>query len=113
MTRRRVLWSRSARRDLDAIVLYLAHRGLQAAVSTLDRLEARAKTLATLAERGRIVPELGRLHVTDYRELVTPPYRIVYRVDGARVLVLAVLDARRSLEDILLDRLLRVEKTEG
>lgn len=113
MTRRKVLWSRSARRDLDAIVLYLADRSPQAALSALDRLEARAKTLATLADRGRIVPELGRLHVTDYRELVVPPYRIVYRLEGSRVLVLAVLDARRSLEDILLDRLLRVEKKEG
>jgi toxin ParE1/3/4 len=108
MTRRKVLWSRSARRDLDGIVLYLAERSPQAALSALDRLEARAKTLVTLADRGRVVPELGRLHVTDYRELVVPPHRIVYRVDGSLVLVLAVLDARRSLEDILLDRLVRV-----
>ena len=112
MTRGRVLWARSARRDLESIVAWLADRSPQAALSTLDRLEARAKSLQTLAGRGRIVPELGRLHIQQYRELVVPPYRIIYRVRGSKVLVLAVLDARRSLEDILLDGLTRVEGQE-
>jgi plasmid stabilization system protein ParE len=58
------------------------------------------------------VPELGRLHIQQYRELVSPPHRIIYRVHGSRVLVLAVLDARRSLEDLLLDRLIRIEGQE-
>ena len=68
-----------------------------------------AKSLSTLAERGRIVPELARLHVQEYRELVIPPYRLVYRIRDTRVLVLAFLDARRSLEDALLDRLISIE----
>jgi toxin ParE1/3/4 len=110
--RRKVLWTRSARRDLEALVAYLADRSPQAALSTLDRLEARAKSLVTLADRGRVVPELARLHVQQYRELVVPPHRIVYRVREARVLVLAVIDARRSLEDTLLDRLLRIDAGE-
>ena len=113
MTRRRVLWAESARRDLEAIVTYLLDRSPQAAVSTLDRIEARARSLATLADRGRIVPELGRLHIQQFRELVVSPYRVVYRARGASVLVLAVIDARRSLEDILLDRLIWVEGQEG
>jgi plasmid stabilization system protein ParE len=108
--RRRVLWSRSARRDLHSIVEFIADRSERTAISTLDRLEARAKSLATLAERGRVVPELARLHVTEYRELVVAPHRIVYRVAGRRVLVLAVLDSRRSLEDILLDRLIKIDE---
>jgi len=82
MTRRKVRWAKSARRDLELIVAYLADHTPQAARSTLDRLEARAKSLAVLAERGRIVPELGRLHVQQYRELVIPPYRLIYRIRG-------------------------------
>jgi hypothetical protein len=37
---------------------------------------------------------------------------VIYRVRDTRVLVLAVIDARRSLEDILLDRLIRIEGQE-
>jgi plasmid stabilization system protein ParE len=109
MKRRKVAWTTAARRDLEGIVLFLAERSETAALGVLDRIEARARTLDAFADRGRVVPELDRLHVKEYRELVVTPYRVVYRISGQRVLVLAVLDARRSLEDILLDRLLRVE----
>jgi addiction module RelE/StbE family toxin len=108
--RRRVLWARSARRDLESIVAYLSDRSPQAALVTLDRLERKAKSLASLVDRGRVVPELARLHVREYRELIVPPYRLIYRARGLHVLVLAVFDARRSLEDVLLDRLIRAEE---
>lgn len=94
------------------IVSYLADRSPEAALSTLDRLEARARSLAALADRGRVVPELARLHIRQYRELIVTPYRVIYQVRGLRVLVLTVLDARRSVEDSLLDRLIRVEGQE-
>ena len=41
-----------------------------------------------------------------------PPYRVIYRVSGALVWVLVLVDARRNLEDVLLDRLIRVEGQE-
>jgi plasmid stabilization system protein ParE len=107
--RRKVVWAASARRDLEATVSWLAERSPQAALASLDLLESRATSLATLADRGRVVPELARLHVREYRELVVPPWRLVYRVAGAKVVVLAALDSRRSLEDVLLDRLLRID----
>jgi toxin ParE1/3/4 len=90
----------------------VAGRSAQAALSTLDRLEAQARSLTTLADRGRIVPELGRLHIRQDREPVLPPYRVIYRVSGTRAWVLVVIDARRNLEDVLLDRLIRAEGQE-
>jgi toxin ParE1/3/4 len=109
VTRRRVLWTRSARRDLEAIASYLADRSPEAAFATLDRLERRAASLMTLADRGRVVPELGRLHVRLYRELVVAPYRLIYRIRERQVLIVAAFDARRSLEDVILQRLLVTE----
>jgi toxin ParE1/3/4 len=94
-----------ARRDLFAIVDYLVERNPNAAASTLDKLERRAAALKRSLERGRVIPELERLQLREYRELIIPPYRLVYRVSGRRVLVLGVLDSRRNLEDLLLDRL--------
>ena len=105
MKRRKVVGARAARRDLDAIVTYLAEDDVRLALTTLDRVQERARRLATLAERGRVVPELSRLHLRTYRELVVKPYRLLYRVTSTEVLVLAVFDARRSLEDAILDRL--------
>jgi addiction module RelE/StbE family toxin len=101
----RVDWAEAARRDLFAIVDYLVERNPDAAASTLDNLERRAAALRRNPERGRVIPELARLQLREYRELIVPPYRLVYRVSGRRVLVLGLLDSRRNLEDLLLDRL--------
>ncbi len=57
--------------------------------------------------RGKVVPELRWHGVTTYRQLIEKPWRIIYRVDGWRVWVHAVVDGRRSLEDLLLERFLK------
>jgi toxin ParE1/3/4 len=102
----RVDWADVAKRDLLAIIDYLVERNPEAAGSTLDKLERRAAALRRSPERGRVIPELARLQLRQYRELIVPPYRLVYRVAGRRVLVLGVLDSRRNLEDLLLERLI-------
>ncbi len=107
MSRTRVVWTEVARRDLYALVEYLGDRSPRAALGVLDRIESAAGRLVTLSARGRVLPELARLHIRDYRELVVSPYRIVYRSAGRRVFVLGVFDSRRSLEDVLLDRIVR------
>jgi plasmid stabilization system protein ParE len=53
------------------------------------------------------VPELLRHGLAVWRELIVKPYRILYRIEGQTVYVLAVLDSRRDLEDLLLERLVR------
>ena len=93
----------------DYEVYYAAATRNQATLKTISRalksLVERARKLATLAERGRVVPELARLNLRTCREPVVKPYRLLYRVSRIEVHVLAVFDARRSLEDAILDRL--------
>jgi plasmid stabilization system protein ParE len=55
-----------------------------------------------------VVPELARLGMRTWREIVARPYRLIYRIEGDTVNVLAVFDGRRDLEDLLFERLLRV-----
>lgn len=78
-----------------------------AAVRVVDQMEKRVASLKTLPERGRVVPELAAFGIRTYRELLVTPWRIIYRISGRTVYVLAVLDGRRNVEDVLLDRLLR------
>lgn len=108
MTRRRyaVEWAEVAKQDLFAIAGYLAARNPGAAASLLDVPEKRAASLVTSPGRGRVAPELLRLQLREYRELIVGMYRLVYRVEASRVFVLAVLDSRRDLQDLLLDRLI-------
>ncbi|HET7570526.1 MAG TPA: type II toxin-antitoxin system RelE/ParE family toxin [Gammaproteobacteria bacterium] len=102
-----VQWTRTAEDDLTEIVRYIAADSPENARAVLERLRTAANSLVHHPLRGRRPPELADLGLAQYREMVRRPWRIVYRVEERRVLVMAVLDGRRELEDQLLDRLVR------
>lgn len=103
----RVLWTETAVRDLESLVGYIAAEAPINAGKVLARLKSTAESLKKTPERGRLVPELLQHGLPVWRELIVRPYRILYRIDGRTVSVLALLDSRRDLEDVLLERLIR------
>jgi plasmid stabilization system protein ParE len=103
----RVVWAESAARDLEEIVAFVADDSVASGERLLSTLRAKAASLETVPMRGRVVSELSRFGMRSWREVVVRPYRIVYRVSGDSVIVLAIFDGRRDLEDLLLERLLR------
>lgn len=106
--RYRVRWSPTAIEDTVAILTYLRQQTPDLPERLFQKLQRRAESLERYPERGRIVPELYRIGVHFLRELVIPPYRLLYRIDHEVVHVLAVFDGRRDLEDLLLERALRL-----
>lgn len=84
-----------------------AQDGLDAAVALHERVRSRTLTLTTHPRRCRIVPELRSLGVMEYRELIIAPYRAFFRIEERRVGIIGVLDGRRELEEMLIQRALR------
>jgi toxin ParE1/3/4 len=104
-----IVWSNIAENDLKKIVEYIYDDSPPNAFNIFNRIKQKASGLYTFPERGRIVPELRDQGILQYRELVIPPWRILYRISGKSVFVLSVLDSRRNIEDILLKRLTNLE----
>ena len=101
----RVAWTESAAQDLEEVARHIAADSPQNAARVLARLRDRAAALERFPERGRIVPEFARFGIAAYRELVARPFRIIYRVHGRDVYVLAALDGRRDVEELLFERM--------
>ncbi|MDP3157926.1 MAG: type II toxin-antitoxin system RelE/ParE family toxin [Archangium sp.] len=104
MKRFSVRWAAVARDDLERIVSYVALSSVKNALAAADRLEKLAESLHTLPHRGRVVPELERHGIREWRQVTEAPWRLIYRVD--KVEIVALVDARRSLEDLLFERLM-------
>lgn len=102
-----VLWTHTAQQDLTEIINYIAQDSVDEALAIMGKLETKAALLIVLPNRGRVVPELLHTGISQYRELVSAPWRIVYRVVDRQVLIMAVLDSRRDLQTVLLNRLAR------
>lgn len=103
----RVFWTEAAARDLEDMVTFVAADSPGNARRVLVRIKQRAGALESHPARGRVVPELAEFGFKTWRELFVKPYRLLYRIEAERVFVLAVLDSRRDLEDLLLNRLVR------
>ncbi len=102
----KVLWTEVAVKDLSNIIDYIAEDNPKDALKILKTIRKKLEKLHYLPTRGRVVPELRDQGMKEYRELVIPPWRVMFRIDGWKVYVSAVLDARRNIEDILLRRLI-------
>ena len=109
MTDRRfaVVWTEVAVRDVERVAAYLETEGSGRAEQIVDRILSRGESLERSPHRGRRLPELRSIGDRTWREVQERPWRIIYRIVGDHTVEIhGVLDGRRSLEDILLERLL-------
>ena len=102
----RVVWASIAEKDLEKIIEYIALESPRNALKILTKIRKKASDLYALPEIGRIVPELQDQGITQYRELIISPWRLIYRISGHEIFVLSVIDSRRNVEDILFKRFL-------
>lgn len=106
--RRRLSWAPIAVEDLEGILEYLAvEANGDAAAEVGFRVLAKIDTLTRFPKRCRVVPELKRVGVRDFRELIVGPYRIFFRIDGATVGIVGILDGGRDVEEVLAARGIR------
>ena len=107
MKRRNIVYGEGAKGDILGIIDFIAGDSAINAEKSLARLERRIGTLATLPERGRVVPELHWHGISNVREVFEKPWRILYQSLATEVVIVAVYDGRRHLNDVLMERFLR------
>ena len=103
-----VILTPEAINDLVEIYHYIhAQDGREQAEAILARLEKRASSLESLAMRGKPPEELIPFGNYTIREIQESPWRIFYRPEQDKFFVLSVLDGRRAMAELLLERLVR------
>ena len=102
-----VVWSESAALDLKSIVLFIAQNSMQNAREVFAKIKRECLLLEKFPDLGKIPAELEDLQIGGYRELTINPWRVFYRKQAEQIVVLAVVDSRRNLEDALWNRLMR------
>jgi plasmid stabilization system protein ParE len=93
---RRISFAESAVADLEAMrEWYAEQHAPDVGERLLGGVVYQVERLADYPESGRVVPEFG---LAQLREIVHPPFRIVYRLDDDRVRVVRVWRAERLLK---------------
>ncbi len=89
-----VIWTEPALSDLDAITDYIALDNPAAARQLVQRVFRHVEQLADHPKSGSKPQELKGWR---YRQIVEPPCRIFYRLDGKRVYILYVMRSEQLL----------------
>lgn len=89
-------FAESALVDLEALRTWYAEQGVpEVGTGFVAEIVGRVERLAEFPESGRIVPEFG---LEGVRELLHPPFRVVYRLGPTRIWIVRVWRSERLLK---------------
>jgi plasmid stabilization system protein ParE len=92
----RITFAASAVKDLEEIRSWYADQDVPAiGEKSIREIMAHVERLADFPESGRMVPEFGLVNL---REIILPPFRIVYRLDKSRARIVRVWRSERQLK---------------
>lgn len=105
----KVTWTSNAKEDLLNIVAYIKEDSPTIAKEVYEKIKKKANSSNFFPFKGRVVPELQKEGITMYRELISSPWRIIYKIDSDTIYIMAIFDSRQNVEDLLLQKLIRRE----
>ena len=91
-----VIVSQFAEDDLNEIVEYYFLLSQNYVEKIIPEFEENIMSLKKHPRSGRVVPELEKQGILQYRELIQGYYRIVYEISDDKVIVYTIIDGRRN-----------------
>lgn len=93
----RVTWSPEAVEDLESIAEYIERDSAFYAQSVVSQILEASRKIKEFPLIGRVLPEIGDENI---RERFIYSYRLVYKIQQQRILIVAVIHGKRLLENI-------------
>lgn len=90
----KVIWSYVAVGNLIESNRFIAKENPEAARSVINEIYETGNRIKEYPGKGRIVPELNKKNI---REIFFRNYRIIYRVESKRIIILTVRHMRQEL----------------
>jgi plasmid stabilization system protein ParE len=92
-----VVWSPEAIEDLDSIAEYIGRDSDFYARAVVTKVLNVTRAIPDFPMMGRRVPELDDENI---RERLVYSYRVVYKVQAGRILIVAVIHGKREIENV-------------
>ena len=96
----------AAWRDLEEIVAWISENDSDAKADyVLDQIVQTAESIAAMPHRGTRPKELPPGLQAEFRQVFFKPYRVIYEITPALIVVHLIADRRRDLRSLLMRRL--------
>jgi len=95
----------TANSDLLEIVAYFFDKNREYSEKVYTSIKEKIKSLEDLPERGIVVPELENKGIRKFRQILSGNYRIIYSMENETIYINSIVDSRRNLEELLVEKL--------
>ena len=105
----KAVFLKSAEEDLKVLRSYIVKNfGADAWRTCRSKIQHAVELIQSFPDSGSIPDELERLHLRQYRQVVSGINRLIYEVRGDTAYIHIVCDARQDFKALLMRRLLQV-----
>ena len=94
---RKIIWTEVAWTDVENAADFIFRDSPYYAAALVREAKEASRALRRFVMRGRIVPEVGDKSI---REIMVQNYRLLYRVEKSRVVILAFIHGARDLKSL-------------
>ena len=102
-----VKMTQGAEKDFFEIIDFIAENNPRTALIIIEKIKKKIDALDHFPYRGSYVPELLAKNIKDFRQITEHPWKIYYKIIENKVYVMAIIDSRRNLKDILMNKLIK------
>jgi plasmid stabilization system protein ParE len=89
-------FAESAISDLEEVIAWFTEQGIpETGRKLVEKVIVQTERLTLYPDSGRVVPEFA---MKDLREIIYPPFRIVYRREKGKILVVRIWRSERLLK---------------
>lgn len=92
----RIIWSPLSVERVEEIYEYISNDNHSTAKKFINKIFNKVETLTKYPRRGRKVPEANREEI---REVFLGEYRIIYRVEKSKIIILTIRNFNQLLPD--------------
>ena len=93
----KIIWAPSALNDIEKISEYISRDSQFYARATVSKLIDFSRSIERFPQMGRIVPEFNDKKI---RERLVYSYRLVYKIEGTHILIVAVIHGKQLFGSI-------------
>ena len=104
----KIVFTETAEKDIDDIFKYIVLNSSEnIALKIYKEIQTTCYSLNRLANRGHIPPELQNKKKFGILEIHCKIYRIFYTIIESTVFIVSILDGRRNIHELLIERIER------